>query len=183
MENRIHIFGASGVGSTSLGALVAARLQVPHLDVDDYYWKRTDPPFTQKHSPEQRVASILADMQGHDSWVLSGSLVNWGKPLEGMFTLAVFLHLDPALRMERLRERERRRYGSRVHPTGDMYAQHQEFLEWAASYDTAAPPIRSLALHEEWIEQLPCSTLKLNSAQPVEELAEAVVKQLSPCEA
>ncbi|QTP58310.1 adenylate kinase [Billgrantia antri] len=177
MANRIHIFGASGVGSTSLGSLVASRLQVPHLDVDDYYWKRTDPPFTQKNSPEQRVASIIADMQGHDSWVLSGSLVSWGKALEGLFTLAVFLRLDPAIRMERLRERERQRYGSRVLPTGDMYEQHLEFLEWAASYDTASPPIRSVALHEEWIEQLPCSTLRLNSAQPPEELADAVLEQ------
>ena len=42
---RIHIFGASGTGTTTLGGTLAAALDCPHLDTDDYFWIKTDPAF------------------------------------------------------------------------------------------------------------------------------------------
>jgi hypothetical protein len=35
---RIHILGASGSGTTTLGHALAARLQCPHFDTDAYFW-------------------------------------------------------------------------------------------------------------------------------------------------
>ena len=46
---RIHLFGASGCGATTLGAVLGERLDVPHLEADNYYWVPTDPPFTDKY--------------------------------------------------------------------------------------------------------------------------------------
>jgi hypothetical protein len=45
VANRIHIFGASGSGTTTLGAAIADRYGYAHLDVDQYFWMPTDPPF------------------------------------------------------------------------------------------------------------------------------------------
>ena len=44
MIHRIHILGASGSGTTTLGRALAARLQCPHFDTDDCFWLPTDPP-------------------------------------------------------------------------------------------------------------------------------------------
>ena len=51
----IHIFGASGSGTTTLGRYLAQRLGGVHLDSDDFFWLPTDPPYTQKRPIEMRV--------------------------------------------------------------------------------------------------------------------------------
>jgi len=175
MPHRIHVFGASGSGTTTLGAAVASALGARFLDTDAYYWVATDPPFTTKRDPAERIAGIERDIAGHDAWVLAGSLCSWGDPLLPRFTLAVFLVLDPEARMARLIARERARYGQRILPGGDMHAQHVAFVEWARSYEHARAPVRSLALHERWSAQLPCRVLRLDPSRPVDALCEAVV--------
>jgi adenylate kinase family enzyme len=177
MPHRIHVFGASGSGTTTLGARLAAALGGRHLDADTYYWVPTDPPFTTKRDPADRVAAIERDVAGRIDWVLSGSLCSWGDPLVPRFTLAVFLHLDAEVRMARLIERERARYGTRIQPGGDLHAAHVAFVAWARSYDRARAPVRSLDLHERWMARLPCPVLRLDAGRPLEELCQAVLAQ------
>lgn len=175
MNHRIHIFGASGSGTSTLGAALARRINGRHLDTDDYYWAETDPPYTEKNEPAQRVAMIQKDVEGLDSWVLSGSICSWGDPLLDSFSLAVFVQLDPTIRMQRLRDREVLRHGDRIQPSGDMRQQHLDFIDWAASYDTAKAPIRSLDLHHRWMKGLNCPILEVNSADPVTALCDQVL--------
>lgn len=56
--NRIHFFGAAGVGVTTLGKEVAAKLEIPHFDSDDYGWEPTNPPF-QKRLPVSKRVQLL----------------------------------------------------------------------------------------------------------------------------
>jgi len=175
MPQRIHVFGASGSGTTTLGTVVASALGARFLDTDAYYWVATDPPFTTKRDPAERIAAIERDIAGQDDWVLAGSLCSWGDPLVPRFTLAVFLVLDPEARMARLIEREHARYGRRILPGGDMHVQHVAFVDWARSYDHVRAPVRSLDLHERWMTRLPCPVLRLDASRPVEALSEAVV--------
>lgn len=179
MLHRIHIFGASGSGATTLGAQLAQRLDGLHLDTDLYYWQDTEPPFRHKRSPDERVALIERDAQGAANWVLSGSICSWSDPLLHHFTFAVFLHLDPAIRMARIAARERDRYGARILPGGDMHEQHLKFMEWADSYDSARAPIRSLDLHERWMLKLRCPIVRLDSGMPVKVLCNEVLQRVA----
>lgn len=43
MIKRIHIFGASGSGTTTLANALSNNMNLPHYDTDDYFWIRTDP--------------------------------------------------------------------------------------------------------------------------------------------
>ena len=174
MTHRIHLFGASGSGTTTLGAALASRLGISHQDTDNYYWVRTDPPFTRKHEPQDRIERIRRDRSDSDGWVLSGSLCSWGGELIENCTAIVFVHLDQAVRMERLLRREKERYGSRIDPGGDLHEQHREFMAWAESYDTAKAPTRSLALHEEWMAGLGRPVLHVQSDLPVPYLVAAI---------
>lgn len=177
MAHRIHTFGASGSGTSTLGSILAERLNARHLDTDAFYWLQSDPPFTHKRPPADRIAIIESEIDGEENWVLSGSICSWGDPLLRYFTSAVFLHIDPVIRMARLAERERRRYGARILPGGDMHVQHQEFMDWAGSYDNAKAPIRSLDLHERWMRRLLCPIIRLDASRPVDELCDEVLNQ------
>ncbi len=174
IERRIHIFGASGSGTTSLGAALAAALDAPHVDCDTYYWQPTDPPYTRANDRDIRLRLLQNAIAGLPSWVLSGSMCGWGDPLMHRITLAVFMHLDPAIRLARVAERERARFGSRIEADGDMHAQHHQFMTWAASYDDAAAPTRSLALHEAWMRRLRCHAVRLDSRAPTAMLVEQI---------
>jgi hypothetical protein len=175
---RIHILGASGSGTTTLGQAVAARLGVPHRDADDAYWLPTDPPYTMARPPEQRLRLLRPVLARHPAWVFSGSAVAWAAEFEPLYDLVVFVTLDPAERMRRLRARERARYGARIAPGGDMAASSAAFLAWAEAYDTAGTGQRSRALHEAWLADQRAPLLRLDSRAAVPALVETVLDAL-----
>jgi adenylate kinase family enzyme len=145
--NHIHIVGASGSGTTTLAAALAARIGAAHLDTDAYYWLATSPPFQDKRPVPERLSMLRAAFAQAGRWVLSGSLLYWGDELAAAFDLVVFLHVPAEARLARTLARERERYGERIDPGGDMHRTHLEFIEWSRSYDAATTPGRNLASH------------------------------------
>ena len=175
VPDRIHIVGASGSGTTSLAAELAGRYGHRHLDTDDFYWLRTDPPFREKRPPEERLASLRTTFQEAKRWVLSGSLCGWGDPLIPEFELVVFLLVPTPVRLARLRAREIERYGRQaIAPGGALHEAHVEFLEWAGRYDTGDPEMRSRAMHEAWLAALPCSVVRLEGDLSIVEQRERI---------
>lgn len=46
MANRIiHIYGASGSGTTTLAKYICEKLNYVVMDTDDYFWRPTNPPY------------------------------------------------------------------------------------------------------------------------------------------
>jgi adenylate kinase family enzyme len=176
---RIHLTGASGSGTTTLGAELARRLACPHHDTDSFFWLPTDPPFLDARPVAARLAMLGAALGASDGWVLSGSLDGWGDPLIPRFDLVVFLALDPDVRMARIRTRERSRYGAAIEPGGDMHEASTAFLSWAEAYDAGSRPGRSRPRHEAWLARLPCPVLRLDTARPVADLADTVLASLT----
>ena len=147
MQHTIHIFAASGFVITTLGAVLSEKLSLNYFDGDDFYWRPTNPPFVEKHQPAQRLADLNAAMAKTSGWMLSGSLCGWGDGLIPRFSAAVFLSMDPKLRLRRLQGRERQRYGVRILPGGAMRKLHTAFMTWASRYDSAGMEQRSKVLH------------------------------------
>ena len=125
----IHIYGASGSGTSTLGRYIGEKLGYFFMDTDDYFWLPTNPPYTQKRDKVFRLEMMRHDLDLTDKAVISGSLVDWGDELIPLFTLAVRLETDTKLRIQRLKKREREHFGSRIDIGGDMYENHQEFLQ------------------------------------------------------
>lgn len=164
---RIYVFGASGCGATTLGAAVAKKLGLVHVDSDDHYWMPTDPPFSQKRSPEARVTS-MAEALGSGGWVLSGAVNDWAAELIDQANLVVFATLKTPLRIQRLVAREKRLFGDRIEHGGDMHQIHEDFLEWAAGYDDPTFDGRSLAAHEHWLSMQTVPICRIDSSKPLE---------------
>lgn len=86
------MLGASCSGVSTLGARLSEHLVVPLLDVDGFYWIPTDPPFTIKRPPEDRVSLIEMRQAETPGWVLAASLVGWGNALVASPISRLHLH-------------------------------------------------------------------------------------------
>jgi adenylate kinase family enzyme len=162
LPDRIHIFGASGSGTTTLATAIADRFGHTHLDVDRYFWEPTDPPFQKMREVPSRRAMLADALDAQPRWGLSGSICGWGDIFIPRFELAVFLYIPHEVRMARIMARERKRYGNAIDEGGAMRTGHLEFIEWARKYDTADENMRSLVLHEKWMTTLPCRCIRLD---------------------
>lgn len=172
MKQVVHIFGASGSGTSTLAKALCERTGFTHIESDDCLWLPTDPPFTTKRSPEERLAVMRQAIENAQSVVIAGSLVGWGDPLIPLFTLAV--------RLQRVKARELKRFGARILPGGDMYEEQLAFYRWAEGYDDGGVEMRSKAMHDAWQQRLLCPRLDLDGTQPVEALVNAVLSAMEP---
>jgi len=164
----IHVTGASGSGTTTLGAAIANEFSLRHFDGDDYYWTLTTPPFQVKRDPMERLAMLKNDLRSCAGAVVSGSILDWGAEVEDEFGLIIFLYLPSHIRVQRLQSREIGRYG----------VVDEKFLTWAAQYDEGPPEGRSLAKHEVWLSQRRCPVLRLEGDASVSQRVELVRKAL-----
>jgi adenylate kinase family enzyme len=172
---RIHILGASGSGTTTLGNSLAQRRQFPHWDGDDFLWLPTDPPFQTLRPKDARLNMLTQSLAMSQSWILSGSICGWGDAIMHQFDLVIFLSLPADVRIRRLRAREAQRFGAAaVAPGGSMHRQHDEFIQWAAAYDDGDLNIRSRRLHEKWMVKLACPILRLDGEMPTESQLELI---------
>ncbi len=174
----IHIYGASGSGTSTMGRFISEKLGYFFMDTDDYFWETTDPPYQIKRNRSDRLALMKNDITQHDKIVISGSLVDWGDELIPLFTLAIRVETDTAIRIDRIKKREQKRFGSRIETGGDMYKHHLEFLDWAASYDTGGLDMRSKAKHDDWEKQVQCPKILLDGSLPIETNFETILQNI-----
>lgn len=177
-KNVIHIYGASGSGTTTLGKRICEELGFTQMDTDDYFWMPTEPKFTHKRPKKERIELMKNDINKSENVVISGSLTDWGDELIPYFTLAIRIEMKQSVRIERLVNREKERYGLRIEPDGDLYQHHIEFVEWAKSYDNGGLNIRSKAMHDELEKSFPCQILYLDGEDKLEDKFEKVLKAL-----
>lgn len=72
MKHVVHIFGASGSSTTTLGEKISRELGYFHMDTDDYFWMPTDPKFTAKRPAAERIAFMRRDTS-----FLPGAAAGW----------------------------------------------------------------------------------------------------------
>jgi adenylate kinase family enzyme len=177
--NRLHITGASGSGTTTLGRALADALGVSHHDTDDYFWLPTDPPYKERRDREDRLRLMRELFLGKTSWVLSGSLIGWGDSIIPYFDMVVLLSVSTEARLERLRKREAIRFGAEaIAPGGERYEETREFLGWASRYEDDSGASRNRAEHEAWLAALDRPVMRLDGADRTCVLVERIMSRL-----
>ena len=161
---------------TTLGRALAARLDAVHIDTDDHHWLPTDPPYRQKRDVPDRLRRIAAEQARRGKWVVSGTLDAWAEGVADEAELIVFLEAPTEIRIERLRRRERGRFGDSLLPGGAMHETHREFIEWAEQYEQGTQPGRSRPRHERWLAGLATPVVRLDATRPVGALLSEILR-------
>lgn len=152
---RIHIFGASGSGVTTLGKALSEKLNIEYFDSDDFFWLKTHTPFTERQNPEIRNTLVSDKLHTAKNWIFGGSIIHWGENIFPAFDLIIFLYLPPKIRMERLKNRELERYGNEIITNPERARKFQEFMDWANDYDhNTGIANRTLKAHLEWLSTM-----------------------------
>ncbi len=75
---RVHIFGPPGAGKTTLAAVLALRLKVPHFELDaiasEMGW---DSDFNPILPRDERIHALETIVRNHDGWIIEGSSTDW----------------------------------------------------------------------------------------------------------
>lgn len=166
----IIIFGANGSGKTTLGRELARVLKYKHMDIEDYYFHKSDVPYSNPRSREDCIKLMLADIEKYHSFVISAVNGDFGDEITSMYDLAIFLTAPSEIRIERIKYRAYEQYGERVCKGGDMYKQELKFYDFVAS--------RSLTPMEQWAKTLACPVVQLDGTQPVEELIRYILRKI-----
>lgn len=147
---RALVTGGPGSGCTSTAAWIAERLGLVHFDSDSYFHKPTEPPYQEQYSPEERRELIGRDLEAVPDWILSGSVATWGLA-DLQLSHGVILEVGSAVRLERLARRERERFGARIEVGGDLQGEHEDFMKWAADYESRSERGRNLKTDLEFL--------------------------------
>jgi len=169
MTGGILIFGANGAGKTTLACALARLLRFKHMDIEDYYFRESDIPYTNPRTRDEAIGLMLADIAKHPSFVLSAVTGDFGEKITSMYRLAVYLTAPKELRMQRIELREQARFGGRVHAGGDMYEQQLRFRAWAAS--------RDLSKIDAWAQTLACPVIRVDGTKAVAENAARIAEE------
>jgi adenylate kinase family enzyme len=175
---RALITGGPGAGCTSTAAWVAKALGLAHFDSDEFFHKPTDPPFQEQYGAEERRELIEEALTGERDWILSGSMATWGLgDLE--LTHGVILDVGPQVRMQRLAQRERQRFGARIYTAGDLGREHEAFMEWAKGYEVRVERGRNAGTDFGYARERCERILAITAEEPLEDLVERVCRFLT----
>jgi adenylate kinase family enzyme len=160
---KIHILGASGSGTSTVGRILSERMAIPLFESDDMFWEKTEIPFSVKRAKGERVELLNRIIENNQSWVIAGSALKWGDILLETADCIVLLTCPKEERRSRLMAREKARFADRIEAGNDMHSNHKEFIEWAMSYDTGGLDTRSRASEEAWIERAKGRTVRIEN--------------------
>jgi len=102
--------------------------------------------------------------------VLSCVKLNWDEALRSRIGMVFWLQVPLEMRLDRIRQREVRRFGSRALPGGDMFEKQEAFRALVSKRDPS--------MVEDSIADLPCPVIHLDGTRPLEENLAAMLTHL-----
>ena len=167
------ITGPSGSGKTTLGKMAAEQLGFTFVDIDEYIWRKdTEIPFSVMYTKSEKISRLMEAISNCEHFVMAGSMDSFHEYFDPFFELVIYLYADTRLRIDRVHKRELKLFGERI-LRGDMYEEHQKFLNDVAGYDYGNGD-STLQKHTDWLNSLHCQVLPLNGAHALEKNLNAI---------
>lgn len=160
MPSGIIICGANGSGKTTLGRELAKALNYKHMDIQDYYFAKSQIPYTVSRSRDEMQSLMLMDINRHKHFIISAvNGKDFGEKITSMYDCVIYLSAPLELGLKRVKQRAFDKFGERLLKGGDMYDSENNFLNFVAS--------RSMENTENWIEKLKCPVIRADGTSDI----------------
>ena len=126
----------------------------------------------------EKISRITEAISTCSHFVMAGSMDSFHEHFDPFFELVVHLHTNAQVRMKRVHDRELALFGERILEGGDMYAEHQKFLNDIAGYDLGIGGC-TLQQHELWLKSLKCKVIHLDGAHALEDNLNIILETCS----
>lgn len=128
---KLIICGLNGAGKSTFGRALARATGFKFADIENYYFSPDDVTYTSPKNKSEVCKMLLDDLKANDNFILSAVKGDYGEAVCDSFNLAVFLNVPKDIRMKRVRERSRIKFGNRILPGGDLYEKESSFFDTA----------------------------------------------------
>jgi dephospho-CoA kinase len=159
MNIGIAIVGGNGSGKSTLGKCLAALLGCRYMDVEDYYFRPSDTTYANPLTKEEVNAAMQTDINAYGSFVLSSVYGDRGANINARYTHIVYIEVPKEIRLQRVKQRSFKLFGSRMLPGGDLYASEQKFFDMVEC--------RSLDKLDAWVQQMKLPVMYVDGTKPV----------------
>ena len=168
----IIVCGLNGVGKSTLGKVLAEKLQFHFIDVEDLYFSKTDPNYTYA-SPRTRKEVeklLLQEIKEHENFVFVSVKGDYGEDIYPFFQYAVLIDVPKEIRIQRVKNRSFQKFGDKMLAGGELHEQEESFFAFVQS--------RAENTVEEWVQSLDCPVIRVQGTKPIEENVSFVMGQI-----
>lgn len=172
MSNKIIVCGGNGAGKSTLGKEIAKELGWTFKDIEEYYFpiNNTDYNYVQARTKEEVSELLLADMKKYDDFVLASVKGEFGSEVSEMFNCAILVEVPKELRMERVRDRSKQKFGDRMLPGGDLYEKEEMFFHMVQK--------RPDDYVTKWLDTVDMPVIRIDGIRPIKDNIEIIKKEL-----
>lgn len=172
MCNRIIVCGGNGAGKSTLGRNIAKELKYKFIDIEDYYFPKTETGYiySTSRSREEVGNLLLEDMKKNSNLILASVKGNYGDEAASMFTCAVFISVPKEIRIKRVRDRSFQKFGDRILPDGDQYEKEKRFFDMVER--------RSEQDVEDWLKSICVPVIRVDGTMPIDNNTEVIIRFL-----
>lgn len=184
----IAVIGLNGAGKSTLAHELGKILGLFVMDAEDYYFPgqkksritalegrslteetalKETLPFSDPVPKEEVWRRMAEHIRTYPRFIISSVTLDFGRKIISHIGAVIFIQAPAAVRLERIRSRDEKRFGSRVLPGGDMYDGEKSFLEFALSRDESVV--------EESVSVVDLPLLRVDGTLPLEKEIKAVL--------
>lgn len=172
MGKGILVCGLNGAGKSTLGKYLAEKMNYRFMDIEDYFFSKTDKNYIYAAARTQKKAIelLLKDMRKDKNFVLAAVKADYGQEVASFLNYAVYVTVPKAIRMKRVEDRALQKFGDRVCIGGDLHEKEKRFFDMVEQ--------RPENYVGEWLETIGIPIVKVDGLKPIEYNTEVIMQAL-----
>jgi len=169
----ILICGLNGTGKSTLGRMLADRMEYEFIDNEDLFFPKEDPAyaFSGPRNEEEVIRLLEERIRDNNRFIFAAVKGSYGDRLIASLEHIVLIEVPKQIRSRRVRDRSYQKFGNRILPGGDLYDKE---CAWFSLTDS-----RPDTYVTDWLETVGCPVIRIDGTLPVEENVDYLVPLLS----
>lgn len=168
----VIICGLNGTGKSTLGKVLAEKLDFYFIDIEDLYFPKTDSDYiyTSPHTRKEVEKLLLNEVKTHKNFIFASVKGDYGEDIYSFIQYAVLLEVPKNIRLQRVKNRSFQKFGDRMLLGGDLYEQEEKFFRFVES--------REESIVKEWVKSLKCPVIRIDGTKSIDENASFIMEHI-----